>query len=425
MGMKNYSSKPSLALSRSIVPCLIALLLLITQVPLSGQTITFDDKGYDDSDNITSSIKSIDGFKIDFQISGVSQTTGVTYDENNGLGGSGAMYPGFFAESSLVITKTGGGNFQLESFYFEGAFSANKGLKITAFLNNTAVNTATIIPAVAGGAKLTIPLNTDFDNVDKVLIEDQGGTFGFDGLFDHFVFSAAIIPPPDNISLAATVFLEGAYNGTDLNTALNSNIPTDQPYNGADFNNHAGTESANAPANAVDWVLIELREANSAALALNNTKVGSAAGFLMSDGSIKGTDGTSDLSITLTGNSGAAFFVVIYHRNHLPVMSASAITEDEGTYSIDFTSLAANTYQGTTSLVSLTGGKFGMPAGDSNGDGTIDADDLAAWQSNNGTAFSYGTNGAVDFNLDGTINAVDRNGFYRKNTTKERQVPKN
>ncbi|GAB5526536.1 MAG: hypothetical protein Roseis2KO_44080 [Roseivirga sp.] len=228
---------------------------------------------------------------------------------------------------------------------------------------------------------------------------------------------------PSLATVAAKAFLEGAYNGSSLNTTINGSIPSAQPYSGATYNNHSGTESASAPASAVDWVLVELREAGSAAAALNSTKVGSAAGFLMSDGSIKATDGTSDLTISLSGNTGSDFYVVVYHRNHLPIMSAAAVSESSGTYSIDFTSNSANTYQTTTALKSLSGGKFGLPAGDSDQDGDIDATDLSTWRANNGTDFSYGSSGAADFNLDGVINAVDRNAFHHKNTSKTRQVP--
>jgi len=228
---------------------------------------------------------------------------------------------------------------------------------------------------------------------------------------------------PNMAVVAATILLEGAYNGTNLNTTINGSIPTSQPYSGSTYNSHGGSESASAPANAVDWVLVELREAGSAAAALNATKVGSSAGFLMNDGSIKATDGTSNLTISLSGNTGSDFYVVIYHRNHLPIMSATAISESSGTYSIDFTSSSANTYQTTSALASLSGGKFGMPAGDIDQDGDIDATDLSTWRSNNGVAFSYGSNGAADFNLDGVINAVDRNDFHQKNTSKTRQVP--
>ncbi|MCE7996940.1 MAG: hypothetical protein HEP71_33570 [Roseivirga sp.] len=227
---------------------------------------------------------------------------------------------------------------------------------------------------------------------------------------------------PSSVTMDITVFLEGAFNGATLNTTLNGSLPTAQPYSGSSFNNHSGTESATAPGTAVDWVLVELREAGSAAGALASTKVGSAAGFLMNDGSIKATDGTSNLTVSLSGNSGASFYVVIYHRNHLPIMSANAISESSGTYSIDFTSSSANTYQTTSALASLTGGKFAMIAGDADGDGDVDATDLTTWRNQNGDPFVYNsTNG--DFNLDGAINAVDRNDFQQKNVTKTSQVP--
>ncbi len=225
---------------------------------------------------------------------------------------------------------------------------------------------------------------------------------------------------PSSVEVAATVFLEGAYNGANLNTSLNTGIPTTQPYTN---NGHTGGETAGSiPANAVDWVLVELREAASAAAALSSTKVGSAAGFLMNDGSIKATNGTANLTVSLTGNSGSDFYVVIYHRNHLPVMSAHAISESSSVYTIDFTSALGNTYLGATGLASLSGGRFGMLAGDADGDGDVDASDLTTWRAQNGGTFTYNsTNG--DFNLDGVINAVDRNDFQQKNESKTSQVP--
>ncbi len=226
---------------------------------------------------------------------------------------------------------------------------------------------------------------------------------------------------PSSIVVFAKVYLEGAYNGSDLNTLLNASIPTDQPYS---INGHSAGETAGSvPAGAVDWVLVELREAASASAALESTRVGSAAGFLMNDGTIKSTDGTSNLTVSLTGNSGADFFVVVYHRNHLSIMSADPISANgSDIYAIDFTTLSANTYQTTTALTTLSTGKFAMSAGDADGDGDVDAADLTAWRAQNGGAFTYNsTNG--DFNLDGVINAVDRNGFQQKNNTKTSQVP--
>lgn len=224
---------------------------------------------------------------------------------------------------------------------------------------------------------------------------------------------------PASATVAATALLEGAYNGAGLNTTLNASIPTSQPYS---TNGHAGGETAGAiPAGAVDWVLVELREAASAATALASTRVGSAAGFLMSDGSIKATDGTSDLTVALSGNTGSDFFVVVYHRNHLPVMSAASQSAT-GTITIDFTSAATTAYQGASAVSALAGGKFGMIAGDADGDGDVDGTDLTTWRSQNGNAFGYNTTNG-DFNLDGVINAIDLNEFQQKNTSKTSQVP--
>ncbi len=228
------------------------------------------------------------------------------------------------------------------------------------------------------------------------------------------------VSAPTSATVAATAFIEGAYNGTDLNTTLNASVPTSQPYS---INGHSAGESAGSiPAGAVDWVLVELREAGSAAAALSATRVGSAAGFLMNDGSIKAIDGTSNLTVALSGNTGSDFFVVVYHRNHLPIMSASAISESSSVYTIDFTGTSDNTYQGTAGLASLSGSKFGMLAGDADGDGDVDATDLTTWRSQNGITFSYNTTNG-DFNLDGVINAVDRNDFQQKNNAKSSQVP--
>lgn len=238
----------------------------------------------------------------------------------------------------------------------------------------------------------------------------------------------APVTVPSSVKVAAKVILEGAWNNVSaMNTILKEGdlVSKDAPYNGV--NSHAGSESvineAAVPDGAVDWVLVELREAANADAATNLTRKGSAAGFLMNTGEIKATNGVDDLTVTLSNNAGTDYFVVIYHRNHLPIMSASAVPGGSGTLTIDFRENSNNTHKTTDALVSLVGSKFGMPAGDIDQDGDIDAADLSTWRSNNGVAFSYAVSGKADFNLDGVINAVDRNEFHQKNLTKIRRVP--
>lgn len=292
----------------------------------------------------------------------------------------------------------------LEDTDLDGISSDEIGTKLSQTLSDHSFNFP--IPSGASNMSIRVHIATT-DGSEEVIIDN--------------VRISAANNTPTTATVAASVFLEGAYNGTNLNTTLNASIPTTQPYS---INGHTGGTASGIPANAVDWVLVELREAASASAALSTTKVGSAAGFLMNDGSVKASDGTSDLTISLSGNSGSAFYVVIYHRNHLAIMSANTISESGGTYSIDFTSSSANTYQTTTALTTLSTGKFAMPAGDADGDGDVDATDLTTWRGQNGAVFSYNsTNG--DFNLDGVINAVDRIEFQKKNASKTSQVPDN
>ena len=232
---------------------------------------------------------------------------------------------------------------------------------------------------------------------------------------------------PSSVTVAVTAILEGAWNGSNaMNTHLEEGglIPTADPYDGLNGHDADATPAvASIPDGVVDWVLVELREADLIADADDGSRVGSAAGFLMEDGSIVATNGSSNLSISLSGNSGADFYVVVYHRNHLPIMSLNEVTESSGVYTIDLSS-SANVYESANAVSTLAGSsKVGMHAGNTDDDSDIDNDDLATWRSNNGAAYSYSTNGDADFNLDGVINAVDRNEFHQKNTAKTRQLP--
>ncbi|RKY52118.1 MAG: hypothetical protein DRP93_08695 [Candidatus Neomarinimicrobiota bacterium] len=103
-----------------------------------------------------------------------------------------------------------------------------------------------------------------------------------------------------DIELEMTVMLEGPYNGTDMNTDLNAMglIPLTQPF---DVNPlavwyHTGTESVGSiPPNVVDWVLVQLRDANDAASADNGTVLIQRAAFLLNDGSVVDLDGSSNI----------------------------------------------------------------------------------------------------------------------------------
>ncbi len=69
----------------------------------------------------------------------------------------------------------------------------------------------------------------------------------------------------------------------------------------------------------VDWVVVELRTGTAA-----STKIERQAALVLSDGNIVSFE---DQTIAPNFNNidpGQAYYVVIYHRNHFPVMTASA-----------------------------------------------------------------------------------------------------
>ena len=143
-----------------------------------------------------------------------------------------------------------------------------------------------------------------------------------------------------DIRLDIKALLEGPFNGTSMNTDLNNQnqIPFSQPYSTTPWN-YAGTESVPSipNTNIVDWVLIELRDASDAASATPATVIERQAAFLLNNGEVVGLDGNTGAlqctSTTITNN----LFVVVYHRNHLAIMSANPLTKAGEVYSYDFT----------------------------------------------------------------------------------------
>ena len=164
------------------------------------------------------------------------------------------------------------------------------------------------------------------------------------------------------------VFLEGPYDSSGaMTTTLDTQglIPKYQPFKVAPWN-YLGTEAvATFPTNVVDWVLVELRTGTEA-----STTVGRQAAFLKSDGSIVDLDGLSQ--VKFKGITPGNYYIVIRHRNHLPIMSANPVTLLTGSSVLyDFSTSQTQAY-GTNPMKDLGGGIFAMIAGDMNGDGNVD-----------------------------------------------------
>jgi len=170
------------------------------------------------------------------------------------------------------------------------------------------------------------------------------------------------------------VFLEGPFNGATMNTYLNDFdlIPLSHPYSGTPWS-YNGAESVGAiPANVVDWVLLEVREtAGGVESATAATMVAQQACFLLNDGSVVGLDGSSNVLFPMSFNDNV--YIVVYHRNHVRIMSADALTQVGGVYTYDFTDDDAKAYG---SYQKSLGSVYGMFAGDIDNDGEVFSIDL-------------------------------------------------
>jgi hypothetical protein len=123
---------------------------------------------------------------------------------------------------------------------------------------------------------------------------------------------------PDYKELSVKINLEGPYNNGIMNSTIHSSLPLDQPFPNSI---HSGNEEVapgffDARSYIVDWIIVELRSDI-------DTKVASRAGFLLNNGNIAELDSFYPLNFFVDPGD---YYIVIYQRNHLPVMSAAPIT---------------------------------------------------------------------------------------------------
>lgn len=211
------------------------------------------------------------------------------------------------------------------------------------------------------------------------------------------------------------VYLEGPYAGGGMMTStLNANnlIPlnSDDAYSTSTYGYTASTVTIIPNADIVDWVLVELRTGTA-----SGTKVATRAGFLKSDGTIVDIDGTSPIKFAGLGEGN--YYVVIRHRNHLAIMTASAIPLNSNSALYDFSTAQLQAY-GTNPMVALSGGGFGLYAGDANTDGFVTSTDFNVFN----PKFTSAASGyeSSDWNLDRFVTSTDFN-YFNPNFTAAKQ----
>jgi hypothetical protein len=221
-------------------------------------------------------------------------------------------------------------------------------------------------------------------------------------------------------NLDLKVLLEGPFDSSSglMKTTINSagDLPMVQPYSDPPWN-YPGMESVTAmPANAVDWVLVELRDAPDAASANLSTRYDRQAAFLLEDGTIHSVEGAA---IEFNNATLQNLFVVIWHRNHLGIISASEVLDAPvDFYTYDFSIDITNAY--LDGQIQLDSDIFGMVAADANADDEINLSDIMqVWNTQAGLD-GY-LNG--DFNLDKQVDNNDKNEYWYFNLFWDSKVP--
>jgi hypothetical protein len=111
--------------------------------------------------------------------------------------------------------------------------------------------------------------------------------------------------------------------------------------------------------------------------------------------------------------------VVVWHRNHLPVLSANPLVKTGDTDNFDF-STGMNKAFGFEAQKFLATGVYGMIGGDANANGTIDGlDKDPAWNDEAGKTGYLLT----DLNMDGQSSNQDKNDIWISEQGKTSQLP--
>ena len=175
------------------------------------------------------------------------------------------------------------------------------------------------------------------------------------------------------ITINPIVYLKGPLSGSLMNDDLRvkNYLPTTSPYsdnltcNSSVFNTGGTSGSGLDNDNIVDWMWVELRDANN-----NTTAISSRSGLLQRDGDIVDIDGVSDLTFNVPSGD---YFIVIKHRNHLGVMTDNTVSLNEVLTIVDFTDVNTPITFGTNAQAITVGTNnvFAMWSGDTSQDGKL------------------------------------------------------
>lgn len=247
-----------------------------------------------------------------------------------------------------------------------------------------------------GGATARYVVLTALDNWG------HGSCYGF----AEVRFNLHSLTPP--LTLMAKVVLEGAYNSSAQNmttTLSTNNLLTDaHPYAQAPWNHTEVVTIVGGINDVVDWVLIEVLDENL----MSRTK---RVALVDSQGNLRDIDGSNQ--VKLFGLSTAEnYYFILRHKNHIDVMSDVALPLNN-TNTYDFSS-PDFVKGGVTQLKNLGNGKYGLLAGDFDGNGIISVSDFNKYVAQIGDSSQYILE---DVNFDGNVTVDDFN-LYTPNAAR-------
>jgi len=242
------------------------------------------------------------------------------------------------------------------------------------------------------------------------------------------------------VDVQASVYLEGAMHfggigsySTTMNTRINDfgYLPGEKPrtllgqatnarqpyfaepwlhdgYEGENYGENGNGDKIPYDNDIVDWVLVSLRTSVGVA-----STVCKKAALIKSDGEIILTEYFDCCERTET-----EYYIVVEHRNHLPVMTPNPIPVVDGVLQYDFRSNQSYTRLLGSGQKEVLPGIYAMYAG--NGDQTtgpesskdINSNDFARWTADNGKHSGYYFQ---DYDLSGDVNVHDQALWLQNN----------
>jgi hypothetical protein len=213
---------------------------------------------------------------------------------------------------------------------------------------------------------------------------------------------------PAGVLVQVEVLLQGMYNiGTNsMSTALYDDglLPNNQPYNAQPWA-YTGTENratnGSLPSNLVDWVLVEMRDANDPTLLIEQK-----AALLLSDGTVVDANGGVNGVYFNNLNEGSFYYPVVRHRNHLDVLASASASVSGQSLTFNFTTSPTQAF-GINQQASV-GSRAALFQGDMNANGVISVADFNLYTQQAATLNAYTS---TDVNFDGAVTVSDFNGY--------------